>query len=265
MSLRLAQYHALCGESGWVAPAVLRGGVARLNEAMAGITYAQVDTTPPLSQPQHQPWLNQLIPPWVRMVGPLNRQHSTHDFTLDIHTQYVLAGAQTAVGFDALTAEEQHLVRWAALLHDISKTGGERHDKCAVRVDKQHPWKSAVMARWLMPRLGFAPLVVERVSRLIQFHQLFGTMIIRNPEWSSIPPESDIHHAAWAVGSVFDLDMLYCLTEGDIRGVKQHEALFSDRVRYKLGEYRHFVDDHMSRRGTFLPLFGSQGTGSTLY
>jgi len=86
MTLRLAQYHALQGESGWVRPDTLRTGVVRLNEMMASITYAQVDTDPPLSHPDHLPWLNQLLPPWVRMVGPLNRQHSTHDFTLDIHS-----------------------------------------------------------------------------------------------------------------------------------------------------------------------------------
>jgi hypothetical protein len=201
----------------------------------------------PLSQAPVADRLCTLIPPWQRLLGIFNTQHSTHDFPLDIHTHYVVAGTNEASQTLGLSPTQASMARWAAWLHDIAKTGGMPEAKAQTPVDKHHPWKSAVMAQWMLIRLGFPPVWVERVTRLIQFHQLFGAMVIRNAPWGAVPTPLEIRHAQWAVHHPNDLPMLTALTEGDIRGVKAQGQLFDDRVRYKLYSFTSFVADSFAR------------------
>ncbi|MFM7469472.1 MAG: hypothetical protein ACKO37_08250 [Vampirovibrionales bacterium] len=197
----------------------------------------------PMSQEPFASELCQLIPPWRRLLGTWNTQHNTHDFPLDLHTQYVIAGANEASQRLGLSPVEACMVRWGAWLHDIAKTGGLHTAKAQTPVDKHHPWKSAVMSQWLLCELGFTPLWIERLTRLVQFHQLLGAMIIRHAPWGKVPTPQEIRHAQWAVQHPLDLPLLQSLTEGDIRGVKAQGQLFDARVAYKLECFMAFIQD----------------------
>ena len=184
--------------------------------------------------------LDTVLPEWQRMRSSLNTQHSTHDFTLDVHTAKVLVKTKQSVSFQALSTLEKRLVCLAALLHDIAKQGGPAG--MVLQPDRPHPIKSTTVAyRWL----ATLPLTwSERflVCRLIRFHQLFGAMIIVHKHKGQDPELAVYRQAALTLKTRQTLRLLKPLTEGDIRGVKADDVLFDARVEEKLALYSEEVD-----------------------
>ncbi len=197
--------------------------------------------------------LAQALPEWKRLTGPENTQHGFHDFTLDEHTLRVVERTRTSPYYRQLSPKEKRLVTMAALLHDISKDTGQAHLREHLRPDRHHPYKSASTVREILPSLGYDARDTERIAVLIEYHQLFGSMIITN---KGRPPEEILQTAAVRLRSLSMLKMLRALSEGDIRGVKAEDRLFDQDVQHRLGWYAGLVEekvrDHQAH-AVFLP------------
>jgi hypothetical protein len=190
-----------------------------------------------LAQWSQTGWLDRVLPEWQRQRGPLNTQHQTHDFPLDVHSLKVIAGTKQSQYYQALSPEQKTLTVTAALFHDIAKNGGRPDQRLALIPDGAHPTKAVMVARRRLPTWGFTVQQVEWVCRLVKHHQLMGRLIMR---YSKVPgplPQSAVTESALQILCEPVLDMLLPLTEGDIRGVKAHDALFTDRVAEQLHTY----------------------------
>jgi hypothetical protein len=181
--------------------------------------------------------LGQLLPEWDRLQSPINTQHSTHDFTLDVHTAYVLGKTRQSHYYQALTYREKQAVTAAALLHDIAKDCGHCYEREELSPDFYHPIKSVVVARRVLPQWGFNRQEVELICRIVYHHQLFGRLIIRFSKGEEATLEGYLQRCALLLQTETTLDWLLPLTEGDIRSVKANDALFSPRVEEKLAVY----------------------------
>jgi UTP:GlnB (protein PII) uridylyltransferase len=175
--------------------------------------------------------LEAVLPEWQRMRDPQhNTQHRTHDFTLDVHTAYVLVNTRRAKGFDALSLHWQHLVVLAALLHDIAKDGGSPEQRNTLWPDAEHPEKGVAVVQHRLPEWGFSTADTDRVAQLVRYHQLFGRMIIRHDALGHPPTPATYAETAQLLPDAALIKALVPLTEGDIRAVKAEDALFTPHV-----------------------------------
>jgi UTP:GlnB (protein PII) uridylyltransferase len=177
------------------------------------------------------------LPEWERMRGNCNTQHATHEFTLDVHTAKVLTKTRTSPYFQLLSADMQELATLAALLHDIAKEGGAASKRLHLKPDMAHPVKAVSVVRSRLPQWGFTQYAVEVVSLLVAYHQAFGRWIMRSEFQQKEPTFAEIQALAEILRSTEILHALQALTEGDIRGVKANDALFTPFATQKLHQY----------------------------
>lgn len=189
--------------------------------------------------------LDELIPNWQRLRSPNNTQHSTHDFTLDVHTAYVLAKTRRSPYYRPLSYREKQRVVMSAVLHDIAKNTGKPEDKAHMSPDFYHPIKGVPVGRRCLPAFGFSQHEIELISRVIHHHQLFGRMIIRYGKQEELPDAAYFNKALRQLQTEIALDHLLPLTEGDIRSVKAEDKLFSDHVADRLHTYAEAMRPYM--------------------
>lgn len=181
--------------------------------------------------------LTQCLPEWERMRGACNTQHATHEFTLDVHTAKVLTKTRKSPYFQLLSAEMQELTTLAALLHDIAKEGGAASERFQLKPDMAHPVKAVGVVRQRLPQWGFSQYAVEVVSLLVAYHQAFGRWIMRSEFQHKEPSVAEIEELAGILRCKKILHGLQALTEGDIRGVKGDDLLFTPFAAEKLTHY----------------------------
>ena len=191
----------------------------------------------------HAGLLTPCLPEWERMKGLYNTQHATHDFTLDVHTAKVLTKTRQSHYFQTLSPPWQELTTLAALLHDIDKEGGLAQDRFHLKPDMAHPAKAVATVRKRLPTWGFSQQAVEWASLLVAHHQAFGRWIMRAEFLKVEPTRQDAHHLADTLRSATLLQGLQALTEGDIRGVKEDDHLFTPFAEERLATYGAMVHE----------------------
>lgn len=178
-----------------------------------------------------------VVPEWARMRGPLNTQHRTHDFTLDVHSAKVVAKTRQAKGFSELSPHWQRLVTLAAFFHDIQKEGGPAEARETLAPDALHPLKAGATIRQYLPSWGFSAIDTFVVAELVRYHQLFGRLIIRHKSLGHAPSKVTFLANAALFPDVRFFRALAPLTEGDIRSVKANDAIFTPEVDALLQHY----------------------------
>ncbi len=184
-----------------------------------------------------------LIPDWGRVHGPDNIQHSTHDYPLDEHILRVVDGTKKSMYYPGLSATQKRLVTMAALLHDIQKNTGPANLRSLILPDRPHPLKSADNAVEILQSFGYPPDEIQTVYLLVLHHQMLGNMMMQNP---GKPSDETLEQAAKLIGTPENLAMLKALTEGDIRGVKEQDGLFTADVAYKLQWFSDLIHDKLT-------------------
>ena len=181
------------------------------------------------------------LPEWGRMSSEFNTQHRFHEFPLDEHTLRVVERTKRSEYYQRLNDEERWTVVCAALLHDVAKITGLPEERETLSPDRTHPHNSALLSRDILAQWGESRLFVERVAILIEHHQLFGVMLMTTDE-NAMPTGEALSHAARMIKTPSMLKMLSALSEGDIRGVKDNDAIFTPSVARRLALYINAVE-----------------------
>ncbi|MBY0449531.1 MAG: HD domain-containing protein [Cyanobacteria bacterium] len=184
------------------------------------------------------------LPEWGRMSSEFNTQHRFHEFPLDEHTLRVVERTKRSEYFVQLNDDERWSVVCAALLHDVAKITGLPEEREALSPDRTHPHNSALLSRDILAQWGESRLFVERVAILIEHHQLFGVMLMTTDE-KALPSEEAVCHAARMIKTPSMLKMLSALSEGDIRGVKDNDAIFTPEVAQRMALYIQAVESKL--------------------
>jgi [protein-PII] uridylyltransferase len=136
-----------------------------------------------------------MLPEW-RRVRHLAPQSPVHRFTVDRH----LVQTCVEVAPAASRVDRPDLLVVAALLHDIGK--GEHGD---------HSEVGEVVAREVATRIGFRPVEVEVIARLVRHHL---TLVDAATSLDLDDPDT-VEQVARAVGDVPTLELLALLTRAD--------------------------------------------------
>jgi [protein-PII] uridylyltransferase len=136
-----------------------------------------------------------MLPEW-RRVRHLAPQSPVHRFTVDRH----LVQTCVEVAPAASRVDRPDLLVVAALLHDIGK--GEHGD---------HSEVGEVVARKVATRIGFRPVEVEVIARLVRHHL---TLVDAATSLDLDDPDT-VEQVARAVGDVPTLELLALLTRAD--------------------------------------------------
>lgn len=104
------------------------------------------------------------MPEFVNLIG--KQQHSTQRYSVDIHTLKVLQNLTEHPTFSKLSPNEQTILKYAALMHDIGKKQGV--------ITPDHPQISAKSAQRILQSYDIDRGTQNRILNLIQNHEWFG-------------------------------------------------------------------------------------------
>lgn len=212
---------------------------------------ALLDPDPkPLQELSASGVLGAIIPEWQRATGPENVQHAAQDFTLDAHMLNAVAAAKQTPWYGKLSQEQKRLVTMATLLHDIGKQAGPANLRTITPPDRAHPFKSELMARRILPSLGFNEAETGIVCRLIRYHQVLGNMTVDTP---GQPTENQLHQAAVLLETPETVRMLEVLTEADMRSVKKNNGWFTPPLQKTLYDYSDRVEARLQAEAKTQP------------
>lgn len=103
------------------------------------------------------------FPEFVFYIG--KRQHSTHIYSLDIHTLKVFQSALNDPLYDELSDSDKTVLKISILMHDIGKR--------AIIEDGAHPYTSAKYAQALLVRYAYPSDMKEKIVNTICNHHWF--------------------------------------------------------------------------------------------
>ncbi len=150
--------------------------------------------------------IERLLPDWAR-VRHRPQRNPVHRFTVDRHLTE--AAAQAALLARRVSRPDLLLV--AALLHDIGKGWPGDHSAAG-----------EVIARDAAAGMGFAPVDVDTLARLVRHHLLLVEVATRR----DLDDPATVALVADAVGDVATLELLHALTEAD--GLATGPAAWTD-------------------------------------
>jgi predicted kinase len=166
-----------------------------------------------------------------------------------VHTMLVVEALLADPAYQALTREEQEIVFFAALLHDIAKYSTTVIDPITGAISQPgHSRKGAIDARIALWDAGAPFATREAICRLIHTHQIpffamQGTRMGKTPEFI-------VRELSWQLS----IPLLAMLAEADMRGricvdqqkVLDNIELFRELAREEgcYGKSRSFVDAH---------------------
>lgn len=156
--------------------------------------------------------LRRYMPEFEKIAG-LKDYSTYHVYTLDIHTFLTLRELSRLIKgeyeseFPLITraireVERIDLLVLGALLHDIGKVG-----------PGEHPQRGAAIAADILHRIGLDAESADIVVSLVRNH----TLLVRTAQRRNLNDEDVILRCADEIGSVQNLNMLYCLTFADSR------------------------------------------------
>jgi len=184
--------------------------VKKLNDALLDLNIRESDLVSIVTEN---------IPEWKRLIN--SKQHNIHDYTLDVHTLLVLKKVKESQGFAELNEDNRLVLSYAAILHDIEKAENQ--------IDPSHPERGAVKASDILYRLGFSEDFINRVYRLIKYHQVLGLMASGR---ICILPEKLA--SIYCDASLIELQKI--LAVADIKSVKKDESFFNENMNVRIQE-----------------------------
>lgn len=148
-----------------------------------------------------------VFPEFYTIIG--KAQHSTHSYSVDVHTLRVLQGVMMNRLYKNLSFEDRCVLQSAVLMHDFTKKEGE--------IDKSHPLCSSQDAGLILSRFDILEHMKNRIC-----------LIIRNHDWlerynKSITPACEF---AELLKNGNDFLMLYIMAESDLMAVKRGGAFY---------------------------------------
>lgn len=150
---------------------------------------------------------------WFRAMKGVSQDPTWHaEGDVFVHTKMVVEALLQLPEFQLLSAEEQHILFAAAMLHDVEKrstTTTELIDGVERIVSPRHAKKGEYTARALLYRELNAPFAVrEQVAKLVRLHGL--------PLWAIQKPDPE--KAVIAASLVVNTQWLALLARADIHG-----------------------------------------------
>ena len=180
------------------------------------------------------------LPELYSIIG--KEQHSTHSYTVDVHTLAVLQECINNPNFDSLSNEEKRTLVLVSLLHDITKE--------ELSIDKSHPTSSAFDAYYILKKLNLPEQQHRNIYQLIKNHdflencnkKVYDYKLNCKRDISDEEQDKIIKKYAYEFRSD-NLGKLACmLTEADLKSVKRNGEFYFkyaevlDKVGQKLGK-----------------------------
>ncbi len=153
------------------------------------------------------------IPELYSIMG--KKQHSSHDFTLDVHTFSVLQEVIKNPMFENLSDSDKRILMFSSILHDIEKAEGI--------ADSEHPYKSAKTALNIAERFGFSNGDKEKIYKLIKNHSLLEKC---NKAYPKENQDSLILFYANELKDGSMLEMEQILTKADLLCTKENDKSY---------------------------------------
>jgi predicted kinase len=162
---------------------------------------------------------------WVRDMNGVPQDAIYHaEGDVAIHTRLVLEALENLTEFQQLPAQQQHILRAAALLHDVEKRSTTIVQPNGRIESPSHARKGEPTSRWLLYHDLPAPHIVrEEVARLVRRHGI--------PLWAIERP--DPLRAVIFTSLECDTHLLYLLAKADVLGRICHDQQnLLDRCEY---------------------------------
>lgn len=176
------------------------------------------------------------IPEFINIIG--KKQHEQQEYTLDVHTLSVLQKAMTHPYYETLKDIDKTILKWSAIMHDISKKENVR--------DYNHADSSAQISRKIMERYTLPLSVKDRIYNQIKNHHWLA-------EYNNgyLKPEE--------VAVIFrhegDIDIARIITEADIKSIDREGRYWRDFSSALDTEKQQLVDkakDEQDKTGQLL-------------
>ena len=154
--------------------------------------------------------ITKAFPEFLTTIGKV--QHPAHDYTLDIHILKVLQGVFKHPDYEKLPEASKKHIQIAALLHDLNKS--------AYDVDKHHPENSAFDTYYLLNKFNMREKDKLKIYEIIKNHNWLARYN-NSSNKSSVAKEF-----AYELRQNNAFELLYILTNADLKGVKKQEQFF---------------------------------------
>lgn len=162
--------------------------------------------------------LNDIIkafPEFITIIG--KKQHSTHDFTVDIHTLKVLQGIATNPRYQKLPDADKRILQIATLMHDLTKAEN--------LTDKTHPQYSAYDTYYLLEKMELSESEKLKVYQIIKNHDWLERLNKAGSKSKEIARDIAFQLRE---GNLFEMASI--LTEADLKGVKANDSFY---IKYR--------------------------------
>ena len=172
--------------------------------------------------------LNALIrglPSFISTIG--KTQHSTHEYSVDIHTLKVLQNALNNPLYNELSDEGKIVLKLSALLHDTGKNGNVR--------DEGHAIKSAKYAEAILNKFNIKEDVKSRIIDIIENHHWFGDYNTgrisekRVAAWCRLP-EDFIIYQILAKADLENVNKSFNLEVTNTASKREFDKYYSDKI-----------------------------------
>ena len=162
------------------------------------------------NKPQLSKDLTDIIKAFPEFLTTIKKeQHEFHDFTLDIHCLKVLQEVMKNKEFAKLSASSKKHLQLSALFHDLTKAEKQN--------DRQHPENSGFDTYYLLDKLGLKEKDKLKIYNIIKYHSWLAYYDFTNHSAKRV---------AFNMREGDSFKMLMMLTEGDLKGVKKHDAFY---------------------------------------
>lgn len=155
--------------------------------------------------------LNSLIigmPEFINIIG--KKQHSTQDYSIDIHILTVLNQIINNPEYNKLSDIEKTAIKLATIMHDIAKPQEIN--------DKTHPYLSALYAKDILDKYN---LPIELKNRIIE--------LIKNHHWLELynTEQKDENYIASVFRRKNDIKIARIMTEADLKAINKSQSFYN--------------------------------------
>ena len=176
--------------------------------------------------------LNYIIkafPEFINVIG--KKQHSTHIYSLDIHSLLTLANSMATTSYkNYLNKDDKITLISVALLHDIGKKEAE--------VDKQHTKTSAQLSLGILSKIFPNKAFINRIFNLISAHHFLEELSDSQHSFQ------DSKKFAFLLRRPNDLRIAKTIAEGDLKSINED---FYDMYYYTIdGDHAKDVASHIA-------------------
>lgn len=170
---------------------------------------------------------------WVRAMQGVPQDPVYHaEGDVAIHTRMVLDALQELEAFKALPEQDQHLLRAAALLHDVEKRSTTVQEADGRITSHGHARKGEMTSRKILYLEISTPFPIrEHIARLVRYHGL--------PLW--VFEKEDPRKAVIQASLEVDTQLLALLAEADVQGRVCEDK---EELLYRIELFRELCREH---------------------